>query len=51
MERLMDLIAQAAHRPKKRRPTKPGRAAKARRVDAIKRRSGVKKMRGKVSGD
>ncbi|MFQ5509498.1 MAG: alternative ribosome rescue aminoacyl-tRNA hydrolase ArfB [Leptospirillia bacterium] len=51
IERLMGLIAQAAHRPKKRRPTKPGRAARERRMDAKKRRAGVKKMRGKVTGD
>ena len=46
-ERLAKLISQAAISPKSRRKTRPGKAAKQRRLDAKKRRGGVKKMRGK----
>ena len=46
-ERLIDLIRRAAHRPKTRRPTKPTRASKVRRIEGKRRRSGVKSMRGK----
>ncbi len=49
--RLADLIARAHLRPAKRIKTKPSRAAKARRVDAKKQRSGVKAGRGKVTID
>jgi ribosome-associated protein len=35
----------------KRRPTKPSKAARARRVDEKKGRSAVKQGRGKVSWD
>ena len=38
-ERLFDLIREATIVPKKRRPTKPSKAAKARRVDEKKGRS------------
>jgi len=47
-ERLISLIRQAAVRPKKRRPTKPGKAAKERRLTAKRRRSGVKADRRKA---
>ena len=50
-ERLIALIAEATIVPKKRRPTKPSKAAKAKRVDAKKARSGVKAGRGRVSLD
>jgi ribosome-associated protein len=46
-ERLADLIRQAATPPKRRRPTRPGKAAKQRRLDAKKQRGGLKKTRGK----
>ncbi len=46
-ERLAGLIRDAATPPKYRRPTKPGKAAKQRRLDSKKRRSGIKKNRGK----
>ena len=48
--RLAELIAQGpcAARPK-RRPTKPSRAAKAKRVDSKKQRGSVKQGRGKVT--
>ena len=49
--RLADLVARAHVRPVKRIKTKPSRAAKARRVDAKKQRSGVKAGRGKVTLD
>ena len=47
-ERLLDMIREATIVPKKRRPTKPSKAAKARRVDAKKGRSTVKAARGRV---
>jgi ribosome-associated protein len=49
--RLAEMIAQAHIVQPKRRPTKPSRAAKAKRVDAKKGRSAVKAGRGKVSWD
>ena len=49
--RLADLIGKAHIRQAKRRPTKPSRAAKARRVDSKKARSAVKEGRGKVRLD
>ena len=45
--RLVALIQQAAVRPKTRRPTKPGKAAKERRLTAKKRRANVKGARGR----
>ncbi|MGB5833353.1 MAG: alternative ribosome rescue aminoacyl-tRNA hydrolase ArfB [Thiohalocapsa sp.] len=48
LERLTDLIRQASQVPKTRRPTRPSRAAKARRVDAKKQRSRTKRLRGSV---
>lgn len=50
-ERLLDLIREATFVPRKRKPTKPSKAAKARRVDAKKGRSQVKAGRGKVRLD
>ena len=50
-ERLADMIAQACKRDPRRIATKPGKAAKARRVDAKKARSSVKQGRGKVRMD
>ncbi len=49
--RLAEMIAEAHMVQAKRRPTKPSRAAKAKRVDAKKQRSAVKQGRGKVSFD
>lgn len=49
--RLAKLIADAHITPKRRKPTRPSRAAKARRVDAKKQRSSVKSGRGKVQLD
>src|SRR6185295_12184008 len=45
--RLIALIQHAARRPKKRRPTRPGKAAKERRLDSKKRRGDVKADRRK----
>ena len=50
-DRLLDLIREATIVPKKRRPTKPSKAAKARRVDEKKGRSSVKAGRGRVRLD
>ena len=47
--RLAELIEKAHVRPVRRVKTKPSRAAKAKRVDAKKARSGVKAGRGKVT--
>lgn len=43
--RLVDLIRQAAHKPKPRKKTRPGAAAIARRLDEKRRRSETKHMR------
>lgn len=48
LARLADLLARALHVPKTRRPTKPSRAAKQRRVDDKTRRGGVKALRRSV---
>lgn len=50
-ERLVAMIVEATFVPKKRKPTKPSKAAKAKRVDSKKVRSGVKAGRGRVSLD
>lgn len=49
--RLTALIERASVRPVKRRPTKPSKAAKAKRVDEKKGRSLIKEGRGKVQVD
>ena len=48
-ERLIDLIREATVVPKRRRPTKPSKAAKAKRVDGKTKRSVVKSLRGRVT--
>lgn len=50
-ERAAALLARAHERPAKRIATRPGKAAKARRVDAKKARGAVKSTRGRVSTD
>jgi ribosome-associated protein len=50
-ERLAEMLAEAHIVQAKRKPTRPGRAAKARRMDAKKQRGAVKQGRGKVSFD
>jgi ribosome-associated protein len=49
--RLAELIAASYVRQARRRPTKPSRAAKAKRVDTKKGRGTIKAGRGKVSLD
>ena len=48
-ERLIDLIREATIVPKRRRPTKPSKAAKAKRLDGKTKRSTVKSLRGRVT--
>lgn len=50
-ERLVELIARAAKRPKSRRKTRPSKAAKERRLEAKVQRSHVKARRGRVRGE
>ena len=50
-DRIIELIDRAHIRKPRRVATKPSKAAKARRVDAKKGRSTIKKNRGKVSYD
>ena len=45
LARLVELIRQAAERPKPRRPTRPTLASKKRRLEAKAKRSDVKRMR------
>src|ERR1700693_5046514 len=49
--RLASLLQQAAIRPKKRRKTKPSKAARERRLVSKVQRSQVKARRGRVRGD
>ena len=49
--RLAEMIAAAHIAPRKRKPTRPSRAAKAERVDKKRQRSAVKQTRGKVTFD
>lgn len=45
LDRLVELIRQAAHKPKPRRRTKPSLASKERRLENKRRKSETKKMR------
>ncbi len=45
LDRLVDLIRQATVRPKPRRPTKPTKASRERRLEGKQRRSAVKSVR------
>jgi len=47
LSRLTELIKSALQAPRKRIPTRPGRAAKERRMDSKKKRGNLKKLRGK----
>jgi ribosome-associated protein len=52
LERLVDLIRRASIRPIKRRPTRPTKASRERRIEGKKRRSGIKTLRqGKPSAE
>jgi ribosome-associated protein len=48
MERLRELIVEAQRQPKKRRKTKPGRAARERRLAGKRQRSEIKSQRRDV---
>ncbi|HTM25219.1 MAG TPA: alternative ribosome rescue aminoacyl-tRNA hydrolase ArfB [Vicinamibacterales bacterium] len=50
-ERLADLIRRALERPARRRKTRPGAAAKQRRLESKKRRGQTKRARGRPRGD
>jgi ribosome-associated protein len=50
-ERLVAFIEQASRRPKKRHPTRPGAAAKERRLTSKKKRADVKATRGRHRDD
>jgi ribosome-associated protein len=47
LERLVELIRQAAVRPVPRRATKPTKASKQRRIETKKHRGGIKNLRRK----
>ncbi len=49
--RLVALLQHAAKRPRKRRPTRPGRAAKERRLESKKRRGELKAVRARGGND
>jgi ribosome-associated protein len=49
--RLIELIRQAAFRPKRRRPTKPPFSSKLKRLERKARRGGIKSTRGRPAGD
>ena len=48
IQRLHELVAKAAHVPKQRRPTKPTRASKRKRLEGKTRRGQIKALRRKV---
>jgi ribosome-associated protein len=48
LTRLAALVESVLKPPQKRIPTRPGRAARARRVDDKKKRGDLKKLRGKI---
>ena len=51
LDRLIELIRESAVPPKYRRPTKPSKAAKHRRLDSKRRQGDVKKGRSRVIED
>ena len=51
LDRLVDLVRQAAVRPVPRRATKPTKASRRRRLESKKRRSGIKALRGGAAHD
>ena len=50
-ERLVELIRRALVPPKPRRPTRPSKAAKRRRLESKKMRSNLKRTRGPIRAD
>ena len=51
VERFVQIVAEALHVPKRRKRTRPPKAAKERRLKAKKQRSEVKRLRGPVDID
>ena len=50
LERLAEKLAAALHRPKRRRPTRPGRAAKERRLEQKRRARSARQQRRRPAG-
>jgi len=50
-QKLVELVRKALYVPKARRPTKPTRASKRRRMDEKRRDAQKKQLRGRVGGD
>lgn len=50
-DRLVELVRAATRRPRRRKPTKPSRAAKERRLEEKRRRGQTKRRRGPVRLD
>jgi len=50
VERFTELLSAALATPRPRRPTRPSRAAAARRVESKRRRSATKRLRGRPPG-
>jgi ribosome-associated protein len=50
-QRLVDLLRRAAVRPKRRRATRPGAAARAKRVESKRKRGEVKRLRSRDGDD
>jgi ribosome-associated protein len=48
LARLRELVAAAAHVPKRRRPTKPTRSSREKRIEGKKRRGNIKSLRSRV---
>ncbi len=51
LQRLRELIKSVSYTPKARKPTKPSKAAKRKRVDSKTKRGKVKQLRGKVASE
>ena len=51
LEKLRQMVVQAAVRPRKRRPTRPTRGSQERRLQAKRHRGSVKKGRGRPGDD
>lgn len=51
LDRLRSKLAEALHEQRRRRPTRPSRASKRRRVETKKRRGQTKRLRGRVERD
>jgi ribosome-associated protein len=51
LDRLVKLIRDASVPPKHRRPTRPSKGVRQRRLDSKRRQSNIKKGRGRVSRD